>query len=177
MNNFTLKTFLKQPLIFMWDKSRQPIKKQVIRFGKDSQKIIDGSVEHVDPNPVPSLDQNVESVSKEKENRCESCAKFFKTTDNLKRHRRIHTEDKPFKCQACKKRFTQTDNLKKHTTSHTGERKYECNICFKQFARSDTLKQHQVIHTDLKEYQCQDCTQTFNQRSSLKRHTLIHKGV
>ena len=49
---------------------------------------------------------------------CPTCGKKFRTTDDLNKHKRIHTGLKPFKCMFCKDSFYKSFNLKRHLKTH-----------------------------------------------------------
>lgn len=48
----------------------------------------------------------------------ESCSRFFKRLEHLKRHVRTHTQERPYHCQRCGKRFSRSDNLTQHQKTH-----------------------------------------------------------
>ena len=57
------------------------------------------------------------------------------TAGNLKRHMRIHTNEKQYECDVCEKRFSRSDTLKSHMRIHTNEKPYECDVCEKRFSQ------------------------------------------
>jgi len=53
-------------------------------------------------------------VKRKRGHECDVCEKSFTRADSLKRHVRIHMNEKPYECDVCEKRFTQSSNLKRH---------------------------------------------------------------
>lgn len=51
---------------------------------------------------------------------CSVCNRTFKRIYDLKRHLRIHLENKPFQCKDCGRGFTRTDTLAKHISEEYG---------------------------------------------------------
>lgn len=52
---------------------------------------------------------------------CKSCGKSFRRLEHLKRHAKVHTEERPFLCDVagCERRFSRSDNLRAHRRTHT----------------------------------------------------------
>ena len=79
---------------------------------------------------------------KRTQHECDVCEKCFTQSGSLKRHMRIHTNEKPYECDVCEKCFRQAGTLKDHMRIHANEKPYECDVCEKCFRTSGQLKVH-----------------------------------
>ena len=95
----------------------------------------------------------------QKDHKCETCGKSFKSEDGLIRHSKIHNEknikNKAYKCNygstyKCMKSFDTKHQLKTHkTTVH--EKLFNCNICIKAFGTKNQFQIHnEKMHLHIK---------------------------
>ncbi len=56
--------------------------------------------------------------------------------------------ERPYSCsvEGCNKKFARSDELSRHRRMHTGEKKFACSICGRRFVRSDHLMKHERRH-------------------------------
>ncbi|XP_068751833.1 zinc finger protein 883-like [Montipora capricornis] len=105
---------------------------------------------------------------------CNLCKKTFADSTDLKRHLRIHSNQRPFQCNVCHKRFRQKGQLKVHLRSHTRDKPYVCDQCNKPFRQGAHLTRHLRVHSGYKPYKCPSCYKAFASTGSLKEHQLTH---
>ena len=106
---------------------------------------------------------------------CSNCDYKCNSSENLKKHERIHTGAKPYICFVCEKKFSQSSHLKRHAKTHTGvDNPFSCYDCDMKFNRADVLKRHLRIHTGEKPYSCSKCEKKFAQVGNLREHEKMH---
>ena len=107
---------------------------------------------------------------------CEVCSKEFQFKEQIRNHRKVHSEI-IFGCDLCNKLFKTKDGLVKHVKIHTGEKLFTCSTCGKSFADPSSCKNHekyQHAEIDLNN-SCNICSRTFRRVRELKRHKVIHE--
>ncbi|RDH26870.1 hypothetical protein BDQ94DRAFT_186071 [Aspergillus welwitschiae] len=96
------------------------------------------------------------------------CNKVFSRKADLRRHYRIHTNERPYHCTR--------SALTVHSRTHTGEKPHVCEDrgCHKAFADSSSLARHRRIHTGQRPYICRvsTCKRTFRRKEDLTKHQL-----
>lgn len=123
----------------------------------------------------------VKKESKQKKiNKCSICLKVFKGLNDLRKHLRIHSDERPYQCPeaGCGKRFRQAGCLKNHRASQHGtDIIFYCDLCGKQFPVKERLRLHLRVHTGYKPYKCNVCQKTFARGGQLSQHMVTHTGV
>ncbi|KAM6990534.1 uncharacterized protein LKV04_009969 isoform 3-T3 [Tautogolabrus adspersus] len=104
---------------------------------------------------------------------CPICKKGFRTPEEIKRHKKVHTPT-PCKCETCGKSFKSHYPLMRHRRTHREQPPVVCTYCGKQFASKNYLKAHMVRHTG--GYPCPECGKVFYQKTYLTYHLYKHKG-
>lgn len=93
---------------------------------------------------------------------CNFCDKEFLGGNDLRKHIRIHTDERPFECQHCGQRFRQGGCLKNHIASQHGTSEtFTCYYCNKTFPIKERLRLHMRLHSGEKPYQCKICFKRF----------------
>lgn len=147
------------------------------------------------------------STEKPRKYQCGLCMKKFLGSNDLRKHVRIHTNERPYSCPECNRCFRQAGSLKNHIASqhapgpeiyvcnvcekafpikerlrlhlrtHTGDRPYSCKLCPKEFARGGQLVQHMRTHTGSRPFVCPECKAAFTCAANLKFHIKRHQEV
>lgn len=75
-------------------------------------------------------------------------AKTFKTEHSLNHHvARMHTVRPGYRCEQCARVFKDTSDLRRHRWTHGGyEKKFECAVCLKRFYERKAVRVHMRSH-------------------------------
>lgn len=93
---------------------------------------------------------------------CHFCKKEFLGGNDLRKHIRIHTDERPFECTHCGQKFRQGGCLKNHIASQHGTTQtFTCYYCEKTFPIKERLRLHMRLHSGEKPYQCEICEKRF----------------
>lgn len=105
---------------------------------------------------------------------CEVCNKAFSEQRILKRHLKIHMENKPHQCDQCEMSFAESSNLTKHKKKHTGElrnikgKPHLCSVCGRAFKWASSLSKHMKYHTGHKLLSCEYCGKQYVEVNKLE---------
>lgn len=80
--------------------------------------------------------REIRKLSAKKVHQCKRCEKKFPTVSALRKHYRIHADERPFQCAFCRKTFKSKANLLNHSTVH------KCKYCWKSFRTNKKLLGH-----------------------------------
>ncbi|XP_053407043.1 zinc finger protein 37-like isoform X2 [Mercenaria mercenaria] len=103
--------------------------------------------------------------------RCTRCSGYFKSQDELERHR----EEKhvgEFICSYCGVKYRFKNSLTEHIqTRHEGTAKmYQCTVCGVKMCRKSHMDDHMNIHNNVNPYSCKSCSKSYKNKSAYKRH-------
>lgn len=112
---------------------------------------------------------------------CETCAKCFKTKQNMKQHQLIHADNPKVRCEICRKVYSNENQLRRHKLRHhqDGERVFECGQCDHTASNHVALRSHIKYKHDTApdQFQCADCGKGFKRASTLREHVAsTHTG-
>lgn len=109
---------------------------------------------------------------------CDFCDKRCHTKNDLKIHRRSHTNEKPYKCwyDGCDKAYKTRSAVTKHYRVHSDEKRYKCLYegCDKAYKCSQLLKVHHRKHTLEKPFKCWYCELYFDSNNNRSKHSQRH---
>lgn len=91
---------------------------------------------------------------------CTTCGLKFRPGRSLGQHMKKHKREKPcaFICEYCNKDFAGKNGLRRHIKLHLQDRPYRCTQCPKKYPRQDQLTYHLKKHSDFKPNVCPHCT-------------------
>lgn len=113
---------------------------------------------------------------------CEICSRAFITEMQLTAHmKEVHTEGAiPCEVEGCPKRFHKISKLKRHMKMHTQEKSYRCDKCPNAYSHASHLYRHQeAVHLGLV-FPCEvpGCLTNFRRRDNYRVHLLkSHKDL
>ncbi|XP_062829404.1 zinc finger protein 347 isoform X2 [Anolis carolinensis] len=126
---------------------------------------------------VASLAENCK-----KRNVCVKCGKCFGHKRELKKHQKVHTEEKScagkkaFKCNLCGKGFAQNRVLAFHKRLCGGKKHIPCKVSGNRFDYKLHHRSHKVFQKGKKTHKCHECGKHFAGRSVLMIHQRLHTG-
>ena len=112
---------------------------------------------------------------------CDICARPFKNSMLLAKHKKNHDARERIPCTDCGKTFKSAQTLREHQAFHKtdGEPTFECTECKKAYFRSKDLGEHKrkTHGTNVLHISCAECGKIFSNNSKLKAHqVVVHKA-
>ncbi|XP_058464081.1 zinc finger protein 510-like [Malaya genurostris] len=121
---------------------------------------------------------HVDMCIRERPFECDQCQARFTLKENLRKHMRIHSNEKRYTCQFCQEQFLHWASRRYHIASHhTGEKRYTCEYCGAKFRNSSHYSIHIRRHTGIAPYPCHLCDRSFITSNSLKLHLISHSDL
>ncbi|XP_054719715.1 zinc finger protein 236-like [Uloborus diversus] len=105
--------------------------------------------------------------------KCYICGLEFPDSKNLRRHWKVHADDKPNRCNECNASFNKLSNLLLHEATHCTTDP-TCPECKKKFARMASLKAHMMMHETEENLVCTECGDEFSTQFKLDKHMRSH---
>ena len=102
--------------------------------------------------------------------KCLHCGKLCAGRGGLKKHTKIHNDERPHACIKCDRKYIAKSQLVSHMRTHSGEKPLTCTLCENSFSWPGALRIHIRTHTGEKPYGCTKCEKSFAQSSNRKRH-------
>ena len=100
-----------------------------------------------------------------------TCGKKFTLSAHLRKHHKIHTNEKPYACHLCDKKFSDKSSLDIHGRVHSDDKPFDCKTCGKKFKSKQHLRCHERTHSLDRQYHCSVCNLKFKTAMVLKKHT------
>ena len=101
---------------------------------------------------------------------CSSCAKSFKTEDELNKHAVKHTKTNEWNCNRCEISFRTQRDVNEHILEHSNDEDPDCSSCGKSFETTSQLNSHILEHTNEGDWNCRDCSFQSNSWLNLEKH-------
>ncbi|XP_044727309.1 zinc finger protein 91-like [Chrysoperla carnea] len=119
----------------------------------------------------------------ERKHLCNVCGHASRTSNGLRRHLLIHSNERPYACEHCDKTYRRPDHLRDHVSHvHLNEQKFQftCEFCSKTFMHQKSLKNHiKLVHENQlpeRKHLCNICGHAARSAHALRKHLVIHSN-